>query len=207
MIVYLLTNQVNGKSYVGQHHGHDLTKRWKSGRYNSYLTAAIKKYGPESFEKRILSYASCQEELDLLEQFWIQTFQTCNRKFGYNIQKGGLEWRGRHTKATKRHISEAMKELWQKKTARQKKQFSNVVRRTMRLVWARKTEAERVSFGQRISRILSGRKTGWTWNKGMIPGPNKGLNRRKKSKEHRRKISLGLKRYYSFTGGRNACCL
>src|SRR4051794_38901857 len=99
VIVYLLVNQVSGKGYVGQTKQHTLAKRWRpslsSNSANPHLRASIAKYGPESFTRIVLAHARCQEELDLLEKFFITIFQTCNPRHGYNQQTGGLTGVGR----------------------------------------------------------------------------------------------------------------
>ena len=57
MIVYLLLNRVNRKAYIGQHKGYTLSpKRWNRGlnnvSVNRHLTAAVNKYGADSFHKK-----------------------------------------------------------------------------------------------------------------------------------------------------------
>ncbi len=120
MIVYLLVNQINGKSYVGQTQYAMLTRRWRpslsTNSANSHLKAAISKYGGQSFTRTILAHASCQTELDLLEKFFITIFQTCNPRYGYNQQAGGLTGVGRHSQESIRRISEANKRHWGKKS-------------------------------------------------------------------------------------------
>lgn len=113
--IYVHTNLLNGKSYVGQ------TTRGTAGRWREHVrhsrspkiadfrypfSRAIRKYGPAAFESQILSVASTKEALDNLERLWIILLQT--RETGYNLGGGGEGNLGlRHTAATKAKISAA----------------------------------------------------------------------------------------------------
>lgn len=87
--IYLITNQINGKQYIGQSIHPE--KRFKehcqnSCQYNSLIHAAIQKYGKENFAIKIL-----EEDIsnyDEREQYWIQFYNTLV-PHGYNISKGG----------------------------------------------------------------------------------------------------------------------
>ncbi len=100
MIVYLTTNLVNGKLYVGQ----------TNGNRNNYLGSgllimkAIKKYGKDNLSKQVLVRCNSQEELDEQEIFWIQALHTLQPE-GYNIENGG-NGVGKISEGTKRKLSE-----------------------------------------------------------------------------------------------------
>lgn len=84
--VYLTTNLVNGKKYIGQHDGLLNDDYLGSG---ALLKQAISKYGKENFQREILEVCDSKEELDLAEKKWIANFNaTENREF-YNIAEGG----------------------------------------------------------------------------------------------------------------------
>jgi group I intron endonuclease len=94
MIVYKITNKINGKVYIGQS-TRELQQRWsshccdaKTRRANNKLHNAIKKYGPEAFEIEVLEKAETQEALDILEQKYIELYQSMGSK-GYNLKSGG----------------------------------------------------------------------------------------------------------------------
>lgn len=95
-IVYCHSNKINGKVYVGQT-WQPRTKRWNRHVHDAlhgesgcrYFHAAIRKYGPEIFEHKILSYARTQEQLDNLEKVWQILLRARNREFGYNLREGG----------------------------------------------------------------------------------------------------------------------
>lgn len=97
MVIYLATNKIDGKRYVGQTI-RSLEDRWKDHcrvKDNNYFHRAIRKYGPENFSLEILDTAESEDELDRKEMFWIEKLDT---KFpnGYNLRDGGnVSGRGR----------------------------------------------------------------------------------------------------------------
>ncbi len=112
MIVYKITNTVNGKVYVGQTRG-DVDVRWsqhvsdaKGNRKGCpMLYRAILKYGKESFVVTPIYIASTQEELDYLEQVAIAQFKSLDPVYGYNIRNGGA--RGTFNAASRSKMSKS----------------------------------------------------------------------------------------------------
>lgn len=88
--VYMHTSP-SGKRYVG------ITKqkpeqRWGKGKNyknNSYFTGAIEKYGWDNFTHEILFEVDNLEEAKVLEIETIAKYRSDDRKFGYNLSKGG----------------------------------------------------------------------------------------------------------------------
>jgi len=83
MNIYLITNLINSKQYVGRNET-DNANYFGSGKY---LNRAIKKYGKENFNKEILidpSEIDNKEELVLLESACILSLNTLNPN-GYNL--------------------------------------------------------------------------------------------------------------------------
>jgi group I intron endonuclease len=119
MIVYLITNRVNGKRYVGQSEV-ELETRWKwhvtssrcpssAGYQKMAIVRAIAKHGPDAFDRQVIEECSTQEELDAAEIRWIAELGTFG-KAGYNLTMGGHGIKGyRHTEDTKRRMSESRK--------------------------------------------------------------------------------------------------
>jgi len=87
--IYLITNTINGKIYVGQTNDND--KCYLGG--GSRLTKAQKKYGRKNFIKTILMPFNDfnRRELDFWEDFYIELFSCRDRNIGYNANKGGIQ--------------------------------------------------------------------------------------------------------------------
>jgi len=83
--VYLTTNRLNGKQYIGSHGGSKEDNYLGSGLA---LKRAVKKYGKENFIREILE--ECKVEMNLIiEEKYIQEYSTLQPN-GYNISpKGG----------------------------------------------------------------------------------------------------------------------
>lgn len=116
--IYLIVNNVNGKTYVGQR---KTMKKWNSDKYmgsGKYLKNAQSKYGIENFEKFLIQYCVDKDELDKQEKFWIAHYRALG-KAEYNIADGGVGntgkgyWygkkRGPMSEEQKRKISETEK--------------------------------------------------------------------------------------------------
>src|SRR5580700_10607142 len=94
MIIYLITNKVNGKVYIGQTIN-TLSKRWSCHKFNSktgntYLYRAIRQDGLHNFSIEVLSdEASTKYQLNQQEQFYISLFHSNNSDYGYNLTGGG----------------------------------------------------------------------------------------------------------------------
>lgn len=85
--IYITTNLINGKQYIGQHNG--LLNDSYIGSGVALLTA-IQKYGKANFKKDILQICNTQEELDNAEKYWIDKYNAVSDKNFYNIAEGGL---------------------------------------------------------------------------------------------------------------------
>jgi group I intron endonuclease len=92
--IYLTTNLVNGKKYIGQRKiqkcGVDRDEYLGSG---ILITKAIKKYGKESFKREVLDFAENSDELDSKEEYYISLYNAVDSDDFYNIDHGG---RGYH---------------------------------------------------------------------------------------------------------------
>lgn len=144
--VYMHKNKINGKVYIG------ITKtkpkyRWNNGKgyNNQYFKKAINKYGWNNFEHIILFEKITKEEAEQKEIELIDYYKTTEKKFGYNISRGGMVNNGvpckeetkqkisrankgikngmygkHHTKEEKVKISEASKKMWNNKEHKEK---------------------------------------------------------------------------------------
>jgi group I intron endonuclease len=85
--VYITTNLVNGKSYIGDHHTTNLKDTYLGS--GSLIGKAIKKYGKENFEKQILEQFNTKKEAFDAQEKYIIKYNTLTPN-GYNISpKGG----------------------------------------------------------------------------------------------------------------------
>lgn len=97
--IYKFTNNINGKSYIGQSINIDKRVKehfWKAENendisFNSILHQAIRKYGAENFSVSVIE--ECKAEmLDELEKHYIVEYNTITPN-GYNILSGGQQQR------------------------------------------------------------------------------------------------------------------
>jgi group I intron endonuclease len=84
MEIYIVTNKINGKIYVGQSTKSDPTY-FGSG---VSINRAIAKYGKENFEKEVIE--TCRlDDLNEREIYWISYYRSAEPHIGYNLTHGG----------------------------------------------------------------------------------------------------------------------
>lgn len=96
MYVYKITNNINGKMYIG------ITVRDIKFRYNQHLHSkkeyplykAFDKYGRDNFTLELLNYCETREEAASLEKYYIKLYNSNNAEFGYNQTSGGEDYCG-----------------------------------------------------------------------------------------------------------------
>ena len=95
--IYMYINKINGKKYVGQakdfykrHTEHIRESRYELRKhYNLPFHSAIRKYGIENFDIKILAEnIPTQEKMNEYEKFFIKRYNTICYN-GYNISSGG----------------------------------------------------------------------------------------------------------------------
>lgn len=108
--VYVHTNKINGKKYVGQT-GRKPEIRWGSNGVNykasPYFYSAIQKYGWDNFDHEIIANNLTKQEACDLEIKFIKELDTMNEANGYNLTEGGEG--AKHSERTRKKISELRK--------------------------------------------------------------------------------------------------
>jgi group I intron endonuclease len=169
--IYITTNKINGKRYIGQHKSKD----WDSNYYGSGLNInrAIRKYGIENFNCFSLVWAWNKKELDQLEKDYIAHY-----KPEYNITKGGTGgWN--HINCGDERSNNAHKKTGEKNTDNKHKPFLGHIH----------TKESK----KKMSDIYKG-KSFSEEHKIKIGEANKGKNKGKiLSDEHKRKIGEAKK--------------
>ena len=103
MMIYLTTNNIKGKIYIGKYCG---TRSTYLGS-GVYVTRAIKKYGKENFSRITLEDGITDHDyLCEREKYWIAFYDSTNPEIGYNLTEGGRGILGfEHSEETKKQIS------------------------------------------------------------------------------------------------------
>jgi len=84
--IYITTNLLNGKQYVGKHTAKTLKDEYLGS--GEILNKSINKNGKESFKRELLETCKSNKELNEKEIFWIKEKNTLHPN-GYNLTKGG----------------------------------------------------------------------------------------------------------------------
>lgn len=94
-LIYLVTNLINGKLYVGQT-CRTWKRRWdlhcwkaENNKDGNYFANAIKKHGLENFFMEEITTVKGRAEANKLETFFIRWYDTMDRTRGYNCTSGG----------------------------------------------------------------------------------------------------------------------
>lgn len=91
--VYVHTNKINGKMYVGQTiYGDNPNKRWANGcgyKFCTLFWRSIEKYGWDNFEHEIIASNLTLEEANHFEELLIKQLNTMDPMYGYNLRSGG----------------------------------------------------------------------------------------------------------------------
>jgi group I intron endonuclease len=91
-VIYLVTNTVNGKVYIGQT-TLVLAERWKrhcnSGKQKTRLGHAIAKHGRDAFVIEVIESCASKAEMNAAEIRHIAARSSTNVERGYNVAPGG----------------------------------------------------------------------------------------------------------------------
>lgn len=84
-LVYITTNIINGKKYIGSHINTNPKDNYLGSGVN--LLKAIKKYGKGNFIREILGRTSNEEEMKMLEEYYIEYYYAFSSPLFYNATK------------------------------------------------------------------------------------------------------------------------
>lgn len=115
-VIYKITNIINGKVYIGQTSDINPNKRidvhFRKVKSTDLVYRAFLKYGKENLNIEILCSTDSLDNLNYLEQFFIQYYNSVVPN-GYNIKLGG-EQGGKCSDELKRKIGQLAKERFLK---------------------------------------------------------------------------------------------
>jgi group I intron endonuclease len=92
-VIYVIQNKINNKIYVGQTKNPKI--RWNRHKYEGiinkkyYLYLSMNKHGIDNFIYTIIEDNLSLDDANYWEVFYIEFFQSQNKKFGYNNTPGG----------------------------------------------------------------------------------------------------------------------
>lgn len=158
--IYLVTNLVNNKKYIGQTKKGRLKRRWFEHSKvdlndNRVFHNAIKKYGIENFKIEIIETNISEELIDEREKYYIEYFNTfyLNNQ-GYNMTLGGQGVHGyTFSEETKQLISESNIKAWQEIKKDHKKYTQLCLNRSKALKGRKMPDTQKI----KLSKIASQR--------------------------------------------------
>lgn len=185
MFVYLTTNLVNGKIYIGQHIGELNDEYLGSG---TCFLAALQKYGRENFKRKILRVCFSQHELSVWEHVYIKKYHSQDPKIGYNIADGDVntsEYNPAKLTEVREKISNSQKEFWKNhpeekiKLSKRRKGVKSSQETKKKLSISHKGIKRTDDWKRKISESNSGEKH-WAYGKTF-------------TEEHRKKLSDSIR--------------
>lgn len=85
--IYITTNLINNKIYIGQHKSKNYDKKYLGS--GLLLKRALKKYGSHNFKNEIIMWVKDRNEANEKEIYFIELYNSRNPEIGYNIVHGG----------------------------------------------------------------------------------------------------------------------
>lgn len=177
MYIYLITNKINGKYYVGQTK-RKVQERWKnhisdaSRGLGTYFASAIRKHCVDNFTVETLCTCPDKESLNEAEKFFIRILGSNKSSIGYNLTTGGSSFEV--SESTKRKMSRAkMGKPRSRFTEQHRENISQALLGKERpdLKSKRQTEnmKDAISFGKEIAKEVILEQ--WKRNKDLIEAP------------------------------------
>jgi len=182
MWIYKITNEINGKGYIGKSKRPEkrMQEHFNRRKYENFaIHHAIKKYGKDNFRFEIIAETT-KEEVDELEIKLIAEHKTFITEHGYNETRGGDG--GIMSEDVRKKISETLK-----------RKYAN-------------GEIKIPEKSEEGRRRISEAKMGNSWNKGRVfteehrknlSKSSKGKKKRPRTEEEKKRQSILLKTKYA----------
>jgi group I intron endonuclease len=181
--VYQAKNKINGMCYIGKTIRTLKDRQWShisNGQTITYFSKAVKKYGLDGFDWKILLESDNDELLCWFEKYSIKLANTKN-PFGYNLTDGGEGTSGRVISEEEKKAI-LIRNTGKKRTEEQKKRMSEALKGRITSEETRK----------KMSLKRKGVPHSKEWSQ-HISEAQKGISRSPRSLETKQKISQTLK--------------
>jgi group I intron endonuclease len=121
--IYMITNKIDGKKYIGQTIEKDINERWKNHFKKSsncrYLKSALNKYEKGNFQFDIICICF-DSDCDKYENEYMKKYNTISPN-GYNLREAGNN--GPHNQETKTKIANTVSLYYSKLTDEEKGKY------------------------------------------------------------------------------------
>lgn len=186
-VIYLITNLINNKIYIGKHITDDLNDNYFGS--GTVIKQAIKKYGLENFTKTYLLVKTdlTKEELNSYERYYINLYKS--KENGYNLTDGGDGGRTSGTFVKGHKDSEETK---RKKSESHKGLLKGPMSETTKLKQSLAHKGKKMSEETKNKISLAGK--GKKMSEETCKNISNSLKGKPKSEEHKLKISNSLKK-------------
>lgn len=190
MVIYITTNLINGKKYIGRDSKND-PKYFGSGHA---LLQAMKKYGKENFKKEIIEECKNFDELETREEYWLNHYGAGKSDEFYNMHNhsSGGSLGVNISNETRKKLRDF--NLGKKLSVETKRKMSEA-RQGEKNHFFGKTHSEesrkKIKEARRNQVIRISEET-----KQKIRDTQKGIPRKKHSEESKQKIKESLKRFF-----------
>lgn len=178
--VYITTNKINGKQYIGKHRAKKFDLNYKGS--GKYLLRAFNKYGRDNFECSVLCWCNSLSELNACEIDYIKKFDAVNSDDFYNLASGGeghtakfspeskLKLSISHlgyvpTETARQHMREAALKRAKRKPYKHKHPMTEEHKR--KIVESRRKNNTYVVSEETRNRMSQAHKNQIPWNKGL----------------------------------------
>lgn len=157
MFIYITTNKINNKKYIGMCTRDD-SNYLGSG---SLLKQAIKKYGKENFYREIIEHCDDFLELCEREKFWIDHYNAVESEEFYNLIDGGIGGNSEHLKQYWQSLSEEERKRvrnWKPNfkinppKGKNNPMYGKSTSKTVKDTWDKRDDKYREEFGTKISK-------------------------------------------------------